>query len=593
MWRALLSLILLFAFGRIAFLFLDRLGPRERLSWIELTVYSFSLGYAVLTIVGVVLAQFGLLTSSISVLVILALPGLAVCFWIYRGLKRNSYHALDLTNEDQAVVGKQGQSILKQTKRFLSSIRLSHIALLSIFAVGIILRLETQLTAPWLGDQDPYYHLSFIDSIVAQGALPSRTFWGAYSYPPSFHVVLAVLVSVTQVDQYALMKIVPEFIGFLCVPAVYVLIRKKYGEWAGIASGAFWAIGSYQIYRTNIAIPEPIALLGVIMFFYSMATQVGTKKYLLAGLFASMVFLTNVIAILYFFPCIVGIFLATLILRRWNEGLAFLKATFIGFAFSGVFWLPTLSSLGLSGILKGLGPSYSSGTAFSFTSHTMLIWVGWGACALALVGLSVCLRDYRNSLVLLTPTGFFLFLFEAANSGFVFFDPSVLFRGLLFLGTWIALLAGVGFGRVMQMKRKKVAVAALAVMVVLTMVSFPVLSGERYPVTWGYDNADSVYRSYHENYADVFRDKGYMVYSVYEYAFNYGAFANVILDREVPQIGEALLNHESSRFTDFISEYKIKYLIFRSGMGEVDFLAQSNLTSTYYENEYTTVLVIK
>ena len=588
MWLVLLSLLILFVIGRATLFFINRSGSRERFSCIEVAIYSFSLGYALLTIIGVALAQFGLLTPSIELIVIVALPVFSICFWIGKKLRQNSRHPQNLTGEDKP---NQDRSISKRVKVFLSSIRFSHLILLLIFVVGIYLRLETQLTVQWLGDQDPYFHLSFIDAFVAQGTLPFRTFWGFYSYPPSFHVVFATLISTTQVDRYTLMKIVPEFLGFLSVPAVYALIKRNYGEWAGIASAAFLAICSFHIYRTNIAIPEPIALLAMLMFFHAVTTQTGTKKWLLGGFFASMVFLTNVVGILYFLPSVVAIFFASLILRRWKEALGFLKATFVGAVFSGVFWLPTLYRLGLSGIFQGLGPTYPFGE-FSFTSNTYFIWIGWGSCILALVGLFVCVRDFKNSLVLLVPTTFFLFLIEAANNGYYFFGTNLLFRGLLFLGTWVSLLAGVGFSRVMQTRRNKIAVTTLAVMVVLTAVSFPVLSGNRYPVNWGYDDADFFYRSYLENYADIFKNQSYMIYSA-DYAFNYGAFHNVLLDKEAPQIGEALLGNEVSTLRNLINEYKIRYLILQNGTQGAEFLVQSKLAHTYYENWHTIVLAIE
>jgi hypothetical protein len=589
MWRVLLSLLILFFIGRAALFFLNNFEPKEKLSFTEVVIYSFSLGYASLTIIGVTLAQFGLLIPLINLLVILIIPILAIFFWSYKKLEENSRYTQILILEDHTI---HKRNISNRAKDFLSSIRFSNIILLLIFAMGLGLRLETQLSVQWLGDQDPYYHLSFIDSIIAQCTLPSRTYWGFYSYPPSFHVVFATLISTIQVDRYLLMKIVPEFLGFLCVPAVYALIKRKYSEWAGIASAAFLAICSFHIYRTNIAIPEPIALLGMLMFFHAMATQTGTKKYLLAGFFASMVFLTNVIGILYFIPGIVAIFLASLILRRWNDALGFFIATFVGLILSGIFWLPTLQGLGLSCVFEGLGPSCPYSGVFFFTSHTYFSWIGWGACILALLGLYVCLRDYKNNLVLLIPTTFFLFLIEAAHNDYFFVEAIILFRGLLFLGTWVSLLAGVGFWRVMQTKRKKFAVTTLAIMVVLTAVSFPVLSGNRYPVNWDYDVADFVYRSYLENYADIFEDQNYMIYSA-DWALNYGAFDNVIWDKEAPQIGEALFRNDVSMSMDLINEYKIKYLIFHNGTPEAEFLVQSSLAYTYYEDWHTIVLAIK
>lgn len=564
------------------------------LSYTEVAVYAFSLGYAVLTIIGVALAQIGLLTPPINLLVIIALPVLAICVWIYEKQKRKSSNTDQFIHENaRAYPQISEQNVSTRPTGVLASIHFSHLILLLIYAVGIILRLETQLAVQWLGDHDPYYHLTFIDAIVTHGTLPSRTFWGFYSYPPSFHMVFATLISTTQVDRYLLMKIIPEFLGFLCIPAVYALIKGQYGQWAGITSAAFLAICSFHIYRTNIGIPEPIALLGILLFFHAITTQTGARKYLLAGLCASMVFLTNVIGILYFLPSVIGLFLVNLLLRKWNEAFGYLKATSVGLVFSGIFWLPTLYKLGLNGIFTGLGPSYPYAGAFAFTSYTYFSWIGWGACILALLGFYICLSDFKKNLVLLIPTIFILLLIEAANNGYLIVEISVLFRSLLFLGTWVSLLAGVGFWRLLQTKRKRIALTTLAVMIVLTGVSFPVLSGERYPVNWGYEDTDFVYRSYLENYTDIFKDKNHKIYSAEEYTLNYGSFDNVILRKETPQINEALLRNETSVVTQLFDEYQIKYLIFPNGIKEVDFLMQSNLVDTYYENWHTIVLVVR
>ncbi|UCH32320.1 MAG: hypothetical protein JSV05_02775, partial [Candidatus Bathyarchaeota archaeon] len=249
MWLVLLSLFILFTNGKATLFFLNKFEPKEKFSYTEVVLYSFSLGYAVLTIIGTSLAQFGLVISSINLLAVSIMPFLALCFWLYKKREENSRQRYNLLREDQP---KFKRNLSKGAKDLRSLIRFSNIILLLIFAVGLILRLETQLSVPWLGDQDPYYHLSFIDSIVAQGSLPSRTYWGSYSYPPSFHVVFATMISTIQVDRYLLLKIAPVFLGFLCIPAAYALIKRKYGEWAGIASAAFLAISSFHIYRTNI-----------------------------------------------------------------------------------------------------------------------------------------------------------------------------------------------------------------------------------------------------------------------------------------------------------------------------------------------------
>jgi hypothetical protein len=246
----------------------------------------------------------------------------------------------------------------------------------------------------------------------------------------------------------------------------------------------------------------------------------------------------------------------------------------------------------LNGIFEGLGPAYPYWGVFSFTSNTYFIWIGIGACILAMLGLYVCIKDFKNSLMLLIPLSFFLFLIEAGNNDLHFFEPTVLVRGLLFLGTWVSLLAGVGFWRIMQTKRKKIALTSLAVIIVLTMASFPVFSGNRYPVNWGYENVDFAYRSYLENYADIFKDKSYMIYSS-DWAINYGAFNNVILAKELPQMGDALIRNDSSAVMNLVNEYNIKYLIINNGTQEAEFLVQTNLTSIYHENWLAIVLATK
>ena len=607
----LLSLLILFVIGRIILFFADQFKPAVKLTPTEVVVYSFSLGYVALTFAGIVLAEFKLLTPSTCLFLILTLPFLLLCAGLYQRQRVNPQHAV---REIRGNPLNQAQTISDFFRRFFHpSLRLSYLALLVVYSVGIILRLEGQLTVPWLGDMDPYYHLFFIDSIIMQGELPSRTLWGFYSYPPSFHVVPTILIATTQVDRFAFMKMVPEFLGFLCVPTVYTLTKRHNGEWAGVASAAFLAITSFHIYRTNIAIPESIAILGMLLFFHAITVQGGMMKCLRAGFFFSMVLLANVISILYFLPCVLAMLLALLLLRRWNESYKLLMATLLGLIFSGLFWLPTLYKLGFKGISEGLGPGTAvfqySGASLNFTSHTYFSWIGWGPCILAIVGVYECLKDFRSYLSLLIPSMAFIILIEAANNGYYVFESAQYFRGLLYLGTWISLLAGVGFRRINNtnlkptggLESQKVSphpngkiktIAVLSLIVVLTAASFPVISGARYPVNWEYHDLDFVYRSYLNNYIDIFKGEDYKVYSK-DWETNYGAFRNVILDREAPQIAKALIQHDVSTLLDLLHENKIRYLIFRSGTAEVKFLTQTKFFSIYYSNWHTTVLAVK
>jgi hypothetical protein len=330
----------------------------------------------------------------------------------------------------------------------------------------------------------------------------------------------------------------------------------------------------------------------MILFFHALKTQTGAKISILAGFFASMVFLTNVIATLYFLPVVVGISVAMLVLKRYRDAFEYSKATLVGVMLSGIFWIPTLYEMGLGGILEGLGPSYQAGGVFSFNSSTYFSWIGWGVCILGLLGLYMSFKNFRKSLYLLIPVGFYLFLIEAANNGFFLFDSGVLFRSLLYLGTWISLLAGMGFQRIIEIKRKKISYIVLGVLVVLTMVSFPILSGTRYPVNWGYEDEDFVYRSYSENYADIFKDADSRIYAA-NVGFNFGAFSNVVVNTEVPQIGAALYANDTSTLSSLINQYQINYMILYNGTKEAEFIVRSNLTDTYYEDWHTVVLSVK
>ena len=72
-----------------------------------------------------------------------------------------------------------------------------------------------------------------------------------------------------------------------------------------------------------------------------------------------------------------------------------------------------------------------------------------------------------------------------------------------------------------------------------------------------------------------------------------GAFDNVNLPKELPQIGEALLRNDTSALVDLIKNYNIKYFILFNGTQEADFLVKSNLSDIYHENWQTIVLAIK
>lgn len=573
--NVLLSLLFLFVNGKAILYFLNYLQPGKKFSNIEIVIYSFPLGYAVLTLTSLVIAQFGFLKYPINVFATIIIPVIALCLYTYR--KQFDKQAANKSNSNT----HQNSPL---------TFRLSNVILLSVFALAIILRLETQLNTPFLGDTDPYYHLTFIDSIIAQGSMPSRTLWGFYSYPPSFHTVFATLVSTTQADRFLFMKIVPEFLGFLSIPAAYLLVSKKYGEWPGMASAAFLAISSIHIYRTNIAIPESVALLGIVMFFLAFATQIGLRKHLLAGIFASMIFLTNIVTSIYFIAFITAIFIALTLSNQKSHSVELMIPTGLGLLISGIFWLPTIYHLGLGGILQGLGPPYPQ-AAISFTSNTYFSWIGWGTIVFAAIGAYVCLKDFRKHIVFIAPIATMIILLEASNNGYNVLGTNLLFRGLLYLGTWITLLAGIGFWRILRFQKDKIVALILVAVVILTMISFPIFSNSRYPMNYGNENVDFVYRSYLSNYSAIFKSLDYEVYSGDPF-FNYGAFNNVILEREMPELKQAVSINDSDTIINLINQNSIRYLILINGTIEADFFTETVYAYKYYENWHTIVFAV-
>jgi hypothetical protein len=571
----LLSLLFLFANGAAILYFLNYPRSGKKFSNIEVLIYSFPLGYAVLTLTSLAIAQFGFLVYPINLFAILIIPVIALCLYTYR------------KQIDKQAANKSTSNACQNSPL---NFRLSSVILLSVFALAIILRLETQLNTPFLGDTDPYYHLTFIDSIIAQGTIPSRTLWGFYSYLPSFHTVFATLISTTQVDRFLFMKIVPEFLGFLSIPAAYLLISKKYGEWPGIASAAFLAISSIHIYRTNIAIPESVALLGIVMFFLAFTTQTGLRKHLLAGIFASMIFLTNIVSSIYFIAFMTAIFIVLILSNQKSHSVELMKATGVGLLLSGIFWLPTIYHLGLEGILQGLGPQYPQ-AAINFTSNTYFSWIGWGTIVFAVIGVYVCLKDFRNHIVFIVPIITVIILLEASNNGYNVLEANLLFRGLLYLGTWVTLLAGIGFWRVLRSQKDKIIALILVAVVIFTMISFPIFSNSRYPMNYGNENVDFVYRSYLSNYSAIFKSLDYRVYSGDSY-FNYGAFNNVILEREMPQLKQAISINNSDVIINLLNQNNVLYLILINGTTEADFFAEKRYAYKYYENWHTIVFIV-
>jgi len=163
-WRVLISLLILFIIGRIILFFVDQFEPKKNLTHTEVAVYSFSLGYVILTLGGIVLAEFGLFSPSTSLFFIITLPIIILISGLYKRQKENPPHIL---HEIRRRHSTQIQIIFNSVRSFFHpSLCFSHLILLIVYSAGLILRLESQLTVPWLGDMDPYYHLFFIDSII-------------------------------------------------------------------------------------------------------------------------------------------------------------------------------------------------------------------------------------------------------------------------------------------------------------------------------------------------------------------------------------------------------------------------------------------
>jgi hypothetical protein len=331
-------------------------------------------------------------------------------------------------------------------------------------------------------------------------------------------------------------------------------------------------------------------VLGIVMFFLAFTTQTGLRKHLLAGIFASMIFLTNIVSSIYFIAFMTAIFIVLILSNQKSHSVELMKATGVGLLLSGIFWLPTIYHLGLEGILQGLGPQYPQ-AAINFTSNTYFSWIGWGTIVFAVIGVYVCLKDFRNHIVFIVPIITVIILLEASNNGYNVLEANLLFRGLLYLGTWVTLLAGIGFWRVLRSQKDKIIALILVAVVIFTMISFPIFSNSRYPMNYGNENVDFVYRSYLSNYSAIFKSLDYRVYSGDSY-FNYGAFNNVILEREMPQLKQAISINNSDVIINLLNQNNVLYLILINGTTEADFFAEKRYAYKYYENWHTIVFIV-
>ena len=193
------------------------------------------------------LIDLGLVTGSLSILVVV--PFLAVAFCLYRDdhWPKIILAAIVLGCGLQAVLGVLwshligGKPLLEVSvfavfclalnglivgRRRIASDKAKtpdgkgHLALTLILGVAFVLRVLHPLQVAYLGQSDAYTHLNYIHNIVDQGFLLNP------SYPPGYHWILALPTLVFSVDPYLIARYGGAFFGTVMVLGVYVLLNQ-------------------------------------------------------------------------------------------------------------------------------------------------------------------------------------------------------------------------------------------------------------------------------------------------------------------------------------------------------------------------------
>ncbi len=126
---------------------------------------------------------------------------------------------------------------LRQVKHWRISFKLKltggFVLLLFALAIGGYMRLYDPLKHISLGSGDFYQHLQFIKN-TADGYVFS-------AYPKGYHIILALIYYVSNIDFYALARFVSAFFGIISIGAVYCLMKHVFGAKAAIFAVLFYS----------------------------------------------------------------------------------------------------------------------------------------------------------------------------------------------------------------------------------------------------------------------------------------------------------------------------------------------------------------
>lgn len=135
---------------------------------------------------------------------------------------------------------------LRQVKHWRINFKLKltggFVLLLFAFAIGIYMRTYDPLKHISLGSGDFYVHLQFIKE-TAGGHIFS-------SYPRGYHIVLALVNFILNIDFYALARFAGAVFGIISIGAVYCLMRQVFGKKAAVFATLFYSGLSFLNYLT-------------------------------------------------------------------------------------------------------------------------------------------------------------------------------------------------------------------------------------------------------------------------------------------------------------------------------------------------------
>ena len=126
---------------------------------------------------------------------------------------------------------------LRQVKHWRISFKLKltggFVLLLFAFAIGSYMRLYDPLKYISLGSGDFYVHLQFIKE-TANGNIFS-------SYPRGYHIILALIYYVSNLDTYAIARFAATCFGIISIGAVYCLMRQVFGKKTAVFTTLFYS----------------------------------------------------------------------------------------------------------------------------------------------------------------------------------------------------------------------------------------------------------------------------------------------------------------------------------------------------------------